>query len=62
MSPEAPHSSGLKPGGQQDVAGIAHNKIILIDARVVVTGSFNFTRSAEESNTENLLIIEDKPK
>ena len=26
---------------------IAHNKIILIDRRVVITGSFNFTRSAD---------------
>jgi phosphatidylserine/phosphatidylglycerophosphate/cardiolipin synthase-like enzyme len=27
---------------------------------VVITGSFNFTRSAEESNAENLLINRDK--
>ena len=42
--------------------GIAHSKIILIDAPgssggTVITGSFNFTRSAEEENAENLLII-----
>lgn len=36
---------------------IAHNKIILIDRSVVITGSFNFTRAAEEKNAENLLII-----
>ena len=40
---------------------IAHNKIILIDGRTIITGSFNFTKAAEESNAENLLIIEDKP-
>jgi phosphatidylserine/phosphatidylglycerophosphate/cardiolipin synthase-like enzyme len=39
---------------------IAHNKIILIDRSVVITGSFNFTRAAEEKNAENLLIIRSK--
>jgi phosphatidylserine/phosphatidylglycerophosphate/cardiolipin synthase-like enzyme len=38
----------------------AHNKIIIIDGETVVTGSFNFTKSAEQSNAENLLIIRDK--
>jgi phosphatidylserine/phosphatidylglycerophosphate/cardiolipin synthase-like enzyme len=38
---------------------IAHNKIIIIDGQVVLTGSFNFTKSAEQSNAENLLIIRD---
>lgn len=37
---------------------IAHNKIMVIDHEVVVTGSFNFTRSAQLHNAENLLIIE----
>jgi phosphatidylserine/phosphatidylglycerophosphate/cardiolipin synthase-like enzyme len=36
---------------------IAHNKIILIDRQTVITGSFNFTKAAEERNAENLLII-----
>ena len=38
---------------------IAHNKIMVIDGAVVVTGSFNFTKSAESSNAENLLVIHD---
>ena len=38
---------------------IAHNKVMVIDARVVITGSFNFTKAAEEHNAENLLVIED---
>jgi phosphatidylserine/phosphatidylglycerophosphate/cardiolipin synthase-like enzyme len=38
---------------------IAHNKIIIIDAFLVLTGSFNFTRAAEEHNAENLLVIND---
>ena len=36
---------------------IAHNKIIIIDKKTVITGSFNFTKAAENSNAENLLII-----
>jgi phosphatidylserine/phosphatidylglycerophosphate/cardiolipin synthase-like enzyme len=39
----------------------AHNKIMLLDGRVVITGSFNFTKNAEEKNAENLLIIRDEP-
>lgn len=37
---------------------IAHNKIMIIDGQVVITGSYNFTRAAEKSNAENLVIIE----
>ena len=39
---------------------IAHNKIIIIDRSVVITGSFNFTKAAEENNAENLLVIRSK--
>jgi phosphatidylserine/phosphatidylglycerophosphate/cardiolipin synthase-like enzyme len=38
---------------------IAHNKIMIIDGAVVVTGSFNFTKAAENNNAENLLVIRD---
>jgi phosphatidylserine/phosphatidylglycerophosphate/cardiolipin synthase-like enzyme len=38
---------------------IAHNKVMVIDGRVVLTGSFNFTRGAEERNAENLLVVQD---
>src|SRR3974390_3246653 len=38
---------------------IAHNKVMILDGYVVLTGSFNFTRAAEESNAENLLVIND---
>jgi phosphatidylserine/phosphatidylglycerophosphate/cardiolipin synthase-like enzyme len=34
-----------------------HDKIILIDGMIVITGSYNFTASAEEKNDENVLII-----
>jgi phosphatidylserine/phosphatidylglycerophosphate/cardiolipin synthase-like enzyme len=41
-----------------DRHAIAHNKIMIIDGQVVITGSYNFTRAAEKSNAENLVIIE----
>jgi phosphatidylserine/phosphatidylglycerophosphate/cardiolipin synthase-like enzyme len=40
---------------------IAHNKIMVIDRRTLVTGSFNFTHQAEAENAENLLIIKGHP-
>ncbi len=39
---------------------IAHNKIMVIDGETVLTGSFNFTKAAEEKNAENLLVIRDR--
>jgi len=39
---------------------IAHNKVMVIDNEVVITGSFNFTKAAEEKNAENLLVIHNK--
>ncbi len=38
---------------------IAHNKIMLIDGKTIITGSFNFTAAAEKSNAENMLVIRD---
>ena len=42
------------------IHAIAHNKIMIIDKEIVITGSFNFTKAAEEKNAENLLIIKSK--
>ena len=42
-----------------DLPVIAHNKVIIIDERTVITGSFNFTIAAEKDNAENVLIIND---
>ena len=44
-----------------DRHAIAHNKIMIIDDRIVITGSYNFSRAAEKSNAENLVIIESAP-
>lgn len=43
-----------------DKHAIAHNKIMIIDEATVITGSFNFTKAAEDRNAENLLIIRSK--
>ena len=34
-----------------------HHKVIIIDNKIVITGSYNMTRSAEVRNDENTLII-----
>jgi len=44
-----------------DKHAIAHNKVMIIDDQIVITGSYNFTRAAEKSNAENLVIIESVP-
>lgn len=36
--------------------GSMHHKVIIIDSEIVITGSYNFSRSAEERNDENVLI------
>ena len=38
---------------------LMHHKVIIIDRAIVITGSFNFSASANQSNDENLLIIYD---
>jgi len=40
---------------------IAHDKVMVIDGSKVITGSFNFTKSAEDYNAENLLVISNDP-
>jgi phosphatidylserine/phosphatidylglycerophosphate/cardiolipin synthase-like enzyme len=44
----------------------AHNKVMLIDASssepVLVTGSYNFTWSAQARNAENLLVLTGEPE
>ena len=42
------------------VSGIAHNKIMIIDEKKVLTGSFNFTKSADVRNAENILVVRDR--
>lgn len=38
----------------------AHNKVMILDAVAVFTGSYNWSASAEKRNAENLLLIRDR--
>src|SRR5262249_27452738 len=51
---------GLAPLIDSDHA-IAHNKVMIIDKKVLITGSFNFTNQAEHENAENRLILKGNP-
>lgn len=39
--------------------GLMHHKVILVDGQAVLTGSYNFSRSAEERNDENIVLAFD---
>jgi len=49
---------GIKPRFELG-PGLMHNKFCIIDGKVVLTGSYNWTAAAEGNNNENLLIIRD---
>ncbi len=50
--------SGLKNGADKG-GGLMHQKFAVIDRSVVLTGSYNWTASAEKLNHENLLVFRD---
>jgi phosphatidylserine/phosphatidylglycerophosphate/cardiolipin synthase-like enzyme len=52
---------GLTPYIDSEHA-IAHNKILILDSKTILTGSFNFTHQAESENAENLVIIQGHPE
>ena len=54
------HNAGMQPL-IDDQHAIAHSKVMVIDSETIITGSFNFTKAAEERNAENLLVIKDAP-
>ena len=41
------------------IDGQMHHKVFIVDEKIVALGSYNFSKSAEERNDENLLIIYD---
>jgi phosphatidylserine/phosphatidylglycerophosphate/cardiolipin synthase-like enzyme len=49
--------SGIKPHLPDKDAGLMHQKFAVIDRVNVLTGSYNWTRSAEAFNDENLLLF-----
>ncbi len=50
--------SGLKNGAEKG-SGLMHQKFAVIDRSVVLTGSYNWTLSADKWNHENLLLFHD---
>jgi phosphatidylserine/phosphatidylglycerophosphate/cardiolipin synthase-like enzyme len=46
------------PVRQDGNGSFMHNKVIVVDERFVITGSLNFSTNAEESNDENVIIID----
>ena len=38
-------------------AGQMHHKIFIVDGKIAVLGSYNFSKSAEERNDENIIIV-----
>jgi len=51
--------SGLRSPTHDKDAGLMHQKFAVIDRRIVFTGSYNWTHSADSSNDENLLLFRD---
>jgi phosphatidylserine/phosphatidylglycerophosphate/cardiolipin synthase-like enzyme len=41
---------------------IQHDKMMVVDGSTLETGSFNYARSAEYDNSENVLVIKNMPK
>jgi len=39
---------------------LMHHKVMIVDGRIVVTGSYNWSWSAEDRNDENLVVIMDE--
>lgn len=42
--------------------GIMHHKFAIIDNKILINGSYNWTHSAEELNAENILIVKEAPE
>jgi phosphatidylserine/phosphatidylglycerophosphate/cardiolipin synthase-like enzyme len=49
--------AGLNVRVDGNPEGLMHHKVIIIDEKIVITGSYNFTASAEEDNDENVVIL-----
>ncbi len=44
----------------EKTSGLSHNKVMIIDEKTIVTGSYNFSKGAYKRNSENLLILSDE--
>ena len=52
------HEAGL-PVYKDGNPGQMHHKVFIIDEKIVITGSYNFSASAENTNDENVVIFFD---
>ncbi|MDD5148716.1 MAG: phospholipase D-like domain-containing protein [Candidatus ainarchaeum sp.] len=50
--------AGIEVRFMDNSEGIMHNKFAIIDSGLVATGSFNYSKNADESNNENLVFLE----
>jgi phosphatidylserine/phosphatidylglycerophosphate/cardiolipin synthase-like enzyme len=41
-------------------SGLMHHKFMIVDEFTVLTGSYNWSKNAEENNNENLLVVQGK--
>ena len=41
------------------IDGLMHHKVFIVDEKIVVLGSYNFSQNAEQRNDENMLVIYD---
>jgi phosphatidylserine/phosphatidylglycerophosphate/cardiolipin synthase-like enzyme len=51
--------AGIKSAATDKENGLMHQKFAVIDRKMVFTGSYNWTHSAESLNDENLLLFRD---
>ena len=51
--------SGVKSNGGDKDSGLMHQKFAVIDRKIVLAGSYNWTYAAESYNDENLLLFRD---
>jgi phosphatidylserine/phosphatidylglycerophosphate/cardiolipin synthase-like enzyme len=52
--------SGLGIRFEENKTSTFHHKVIIIDGKIVIFGSYNFSDSAEVKNDENVLIVHDE--
>jgi len=45
------------PVAIENTSGLMHHKFVIIDGKITVTGSYNWTASADDRNFENIVII-----
>jgi len=50
-------AAGIEVRNDTNWEGIMHNKVAIVDNTIVITGSFNWTGTAENNNNENLIVI-----